>query len=667
MIKLTDISPQELVIKLTLAGFEVENITKTSTQDTILNINISANRSDVMSLIGITREISAILKQPLVRTSNQHNIQITYKSIDTNNNNYLYGSLKDIKIKPSPLWLQSKLQCHGIQSQNNLNDIIHLIELKWGQYFEIFDMDKISKNIKFLQSKQNSLSQLSLKENPIILANHQERIIAIETDKEKLNKLIEVDEYTKRISIQTYIVNKSNNKEVSSLLKYIQNSNKQIKTRKQFDLLNAYSETILLIRYLCEAQIQDTIYMTNPQITYQPFILHENHVNNILGFVDEFNDISLKNRTKIPKQEIIQILNYLNCIVDDQSINWKIEIPPYRSQDLIRNIDLIEEIGRMYGFNKFIDHIPTYKRTGIKNKKYLKINQIRSILRNIGFTESIHYSLIKMQTDYLRIHNPLNEDYKDLRHNLIHSIIGANYNNVKQGNEPIEIFEIGRIFNKINNFYSENIHLAGILGGKEQYRLEWSKKPTALTWFQAKGDLEELFERLQINVTWKKAEENYHLLNKIKHFFYPNRIASLYIQDQPIGIFGQLDLRISKEFNIPKYTYGFEIEIHYLIKTINKHYYYFKNYSKYPYIIRDITISTAKLIEVNTLLNQLKNKLDPLVESITVFDFYSTKKNNCTINNFGLRVKYRSTTNTLTNETVDSLNKKVELSIKQYL
>nr|UEQ12199.1 phenylalanyl-tRNA synthetase beta subunit [Batrachospermum sp.] len=662
LINLTNISPQELAIKLTLAGFEAETTTKTSKIDTILDVNISANRSDAINLMGITREISAILKQPLLRTSNQYNTQITYKRIDTNNNNYLYGYLTNIKIKPSPVWLQYKLQCHGIQSQNNLTDILKLIALKWGQYFEIFDMDKINNNVKF------SLSKCLHSRHSTILSNNEEKIINIEADEKILNKFIHIDKDTQNISMQAWIVNESNYKEISSLLMRTKNNFcKQNKTQTSFDLLNAYSEAILLINHLCCGQIQKTIYITNPPIIYQPFILNENYINNILGFISELNSISIKNRKRIPKQEIIQILIYLNCQINNQDTNWKIQIPPYRSQDLIRSIDLIEEIGRMYGFDKFIDNVPPYNKIGFKSKEYFKINQIRNILRNIGLTESIHYSLVKMQANYLRIHNPLIEDYKYLRNNIINNIITANYNNIKQGNEPIEVFEIGRIFNKINNFYFENIHVAGLLGGKEQYRSEWSKKPTVLTWFQAKGDLEELFERLQINITWKKPKENYLLLKKIKYFFHPNRIASLYIKEQPIGLFGQLDLKISKEFNIPEYTYGFEIELNYLIKATNKHSYCFKNYSKYPYVIRDITISTTKLIEVETLLNTLKNKLNPLVESISVFDCYSIKKNNNTTNNLGLRVKYRSTINTLTNEIVDNLNKKVEFLIREYL
>ena len=205
------------------------------------------------------------------------------------------------------------------------------------------------------------------------------------------------------------------------------------------------------------------------------------------------------------------------------------------------------------------------------------------------------------------------------------------------------------------------------MGGKEYYRSEWSQKPAVLTWFQAKGDLEELFERLEIHIQWNKLFQDYDLYHRIKYVFHPNRLAVLYKDKQPIGLFGQLDLRICKKFNIPEYTYGFELELYHLISTRNKYDYYFESYSKYPYIMRDITLSTTNHVEVQTLLYKINNKLDPLVESITIFDSYTIRKKSETIHHLGFRLKYRSKINTLTNTMVENLNKKIKHTIKKYL
>jgi phenylalanyl-tRNA synthetase beta chain len=656
LIDLKNIRPQELAIQLTLAGFEVENIIIKSKQDTILQINTSANRLDTTSLIGIAREISAIIKQPIRRINNQKHLNIKHKRITikqqpiSNYYNYLQSNLTDITILDSPQWIQYKLECYGIKSQNNLTDIIHLIEIKWGLSLKIFDSDKIN----YKNSIQN-------------IKNNQQDISGFKLN---LKESVHIDKHTKNIILYASILTSSfdSNKEIFQLSANMPNKS-IIRTRKKesCDLLHAYSETILLISYICGGQIKDIRYFTSPTLIYKPFQITENYINNILGFPLQTIETISKIRKRVPKQEIIQILNYLNCQVDNQVDELHIKIPSYRSQDLIREVDLIEEIGRIYGFDKFIDSVPSYNKIGTKSNKYLKINQIRYILRSIGLTETVHYSLIKKEINNLGLYNPLIEDYKNLRDNIINNVIEANYNNIKQGNEPIEAFEIGRIFKKLNRAYLESINIAGIMGGKEYCRSEWSQKPAMLTWFQAKGDLEEVFERLQIDIQWKKPYQGYDLYHRIKDVFHPNRVAVLYKEKQPIGLFGQLDLKICRKFNIPEYTYGFELELYYLINTKNKDDYYFKSYSKYPYIIRDITLSTTNYVEVQTLLYKINNKLDPLVESITIFDSYTLKIKNTIIHNFGFRLKYRSKINTLTNEIVDKLNKEIEHRIRKYL
>nr|YP_009390038.1 phenylalanine--tRNA ligase beta subunit [Sheathia arcuata]ART65404.1 phenylalanine--tRNA ligase beta subunit [Sheathia arcuata] len=655
LIDLKNMKPQELASQLTLAGFEVENIIVNSTKDNILHINTSANRLDTLNLIGITREISAIIKHPIRRINNQKHLNIKHEKIIIDDSkscyyNYLHGYLTNITIGDSPTWLQYKLECYGIKSQNNITDIINLIEIKWGLSLKILDKDKIN----YKNSIQNTKNS---KQNNIIFESDFKRSAYI-------------DKYTKSIILCARISTNSydKSKEIFQLPRHISNNSiSTTKQKKSCDLLHAYSETILLISYICGGKVKEIRYLTNPTIKYKPFYIKKSYINNILGFTLKTTINMPEMRQEIPDKEITEILNYLNCQVEDQVNNWKVEIPSYRSQDLIRVVDLIGEIGRIYGFDKCIDKTPYYCKTGIKNNEYLKINQIKEILRSIGLTETIHYSLVKREINHLRLYNPLIEDYKYLRDNIINNLIEANYNNIKQDNEPIEAFELGKVFKKFHKTYSESINIAGIMGGKEYYRSEWSQKPAVLTWFQAKGDLEELFERLQIYIRWNKPFQDYDLYHRIKHIFHPNRLAVLYKDKQPIGLFGQLDLRICKKFNIPEYTYGFELELYHLISTKNKYDYYFKSYSKYPYIMRDITLSTTNHVEVQTLLYKINNKLDPLVESITIFDSYTIRKKSETIHHLGFRLKYRSKINTLTNAMVENLNKKIEHTIKKYL
>nr|UEQ12007.1 phenylalanyl-tRNA synthetase beta subunit [Kumanoa mahlacensis] len=679
LIDLQQTGSEETLNKLILAGFEIENITKATNHDIIFDVKITANRSDSASIMGITREISTILKKPIRRINNQKHYNIQHNIINKqfiHCHSFLYTHFHTIKVQSSPKWLKSKLESYKITSINNVTDIISLIKLKWGQHLEIFDFNKISNNnkisIKVEYNQQNhifvtrndKLVNLN-KHNCIIVTNNNYPISLAGID---CSKLSNIDLNTSSIVLQASIFNKNTIKGISKELAIeTENSLQQIKGINSFDVLNAYSEAILLIEYLCKGTIQNIHYFTKPQIKYEPLLIQEKYINDILGFTLKKTNSS-KAKT-ITKREVIEILHYLNCIVFERFGHLEIYIPGYRSTSITRKIDVIEEIGRIYGFDKFIDYVPSYNTKGKIRKEKLKIDQIRNILRTIGLTESIHYSLVKSDKNYLKICNPLNEDYTNLRHNIINNLVNANLHNLNQGNETIEIFEIGRIFTKLNKNYIENIHIGGLIGSTEYYRRTWSEKPQELTWFQAKGDIDEIFERLQINIQWDKPNISHDLYNNNKTCFHPNRVASLFSGRELIGIFGQLDLKISQSLSIPKHTYIFEFKLKNLFQLINpKRMYQFIQYSKYPYITRDITVSSINQIQVNDLIQYIKNQVDPfIIEAVFLFDYYKTKKEDKEIVNLGLRIKYRSHTNTLTNSTIDIINEEIQQNIKHYL
>jgi phenylalanyl-tRNA synthetase beta chain len=681
LIDLQQNQPEEIANALTLSGFEVENIIKKSNGDTIFNINIPANRNDTTSVIGITREISTLIKQPIRRINNEANLHIKFNKIKNhyiNYKNYLYGYLTNIKIQDSPLWLRNKLKLYGQKSENNLVDIINLLSIKWGQHLEIFDLDKIinNKNIKidtkynyknkiFIDKNQNEIVLNTSSTIPII--NNNPTLSLGEIDSSLISN---ISRKTSNIILQASVLNKIAIKQITKELKFdSEYSIKQSKSIYSTDLLNAYSEAILLIKYLCAGEVQYTYYLTNPQTEFKPFIIKDKYINSILGSItDKSNNIKNYNKNQIiQRTNTISILNHLNCLVYNKVQHLEIYIPVYRSMNIVREIDLIEEIGRIYGFNSLINPLPDNDSKGTISQKKSKINQIRYILRTIGLSEAIHYSLTKTKRNHLKIYNPLNEEHKYLRHNIINNLIDANLHNIKQGNEAINIFEIGKVFNNSNANYLEDIHIAGLMGGKEEYRSVWSDQPKTLTWFQAKGNLEEFFERIQINIKWNTPKINDTLHDQTKQFFHSNRLASLVINKKSVGIFGQLDLKLCKKLNFSKNTYGFEIKLLDLISSEKKNTKQFEPYSKYPYITRDIGITFPNTIEIHTLLEEIKTKISQVIESIQPFDYYTNNKNNQKITHIGLRIKYRSKIHTLTNDIVDNINEDTKSLIEKYI
>nr|YP_009628785.1 Phenylalanine-tRNA ligase beta subunit [Balbiania investiens]QBX88568.1 Phenylalanine-tRNA ligase beta subunit [Balbiania investiens] len=646
LINLKGITPQYLAEKLTLAGFEVENI-ETNTEDTILDISSTANRSDTLCMVGIAREISALLQKPLIVNSRQSQLTINYRDIgddEIRGTDYVYTKIQGIEVKRSPVWLQDRLKTNGITCQNNLLDILSLLTLKWGQYFEILNF-----------------TDMHNKDDPFETIWKHKKSNALKPN-------LELRTGVQDILISALIIPKQEVKHTSQCLDLFPSklSAKNIRINRN-DIILAYSEAIALIKYLCRGKPHRTICRIKTKKIYKPLEVSLVRMNNILGPILRCS----KNKTydNLQIKDITEILTRLNFSVKEKTNYLAITVPEYRLNDISRDVDIIEEIGRVYGFDNFLDKLPKYNIKGNKNNRKLTIDTIRSVLRTIGLTETVHYSLTRERSSLISIYNPLTEDCKSLRKYLLEGLIASSSYNIKQGNEPVETFEIGRVFSNSQNIKEEKLNLSGIIGGKEYLRNTWSMKPTCLTWFQAKGEMEEIFERLEINIEWVQPDLSFEMYQETLLFLDPKKVAMLRHENKTIGIFGQIRLRWSQELNIPERTYLFELEIDQLTnRTLHqKAYNHALNvYSKYPSIIRDIAIISPKNIPVQAIVKIIKENIDPLVESISLFDVYDIYSSTCT-KSLGFRIKYRSNTMTLRNKQVDKANCKIEEAIKAQL
>lgn len=235
-------------------------------------------------------------------------------------------------------------------------------------------------------------------------------------------------------------------------------------------------------------------------------ILKYQTVKEILGPVQELNQTKIE---YITTKEITSYLERLNFqfSYNDMEFLWKIKIPHSRSDDLTREIDIIEEIGRLHGFNNFLTVLPKIKKIGNEDPSYKTRKKITNCLLNLGLNELIHYSLTSEQkflTNKVRLINPLLSDCSHLRLSLLPGLIQTVEENLKQGNLFIEGFEYGHIFsNGTKTPFQEIEYVAGIFGGLKT-KLNWSDSSFSLTWFEAKGKIEKLFQKLNLLTYWKK-------------------------------------------------------------------------------------------------------------------------------------------------------------------
>nr|YP_009312980.1 Phenylalanine-tRNA ligase beta subunit [Helminthora furcellata]SCW21234.1 Phenylalanine-tRNA ligase beta subunit [Helminthora furcellata]SCW24094.1 Phenylalanine-tRNA ligase beta subunit [Helminthora furcellata] len=640
LVDLNGIKPQTLSDKLTLAGFEIENMIKTE-EDIIFDISYTSNRSDTSNIIGIAKEISSICNRTLNTCQGQLNIPLWQKSIESNKFNeeqYIISKIENIHIQESPYWLKQKLANYNIQSVNNVNDIINLIAIKWSHHIQILYIDTQNGIVDIGKLKHidtnRKISELLLKQTSDIAIGKQNILVQLSLPQESVRQ--KLCSSTQKIP-------------------HLHNLYKTNKYINRQDQLEAYSEAIILLTGLGKTSYPNQIiYLSTQHKIRKPIQFNYQKNDKILGPV-QCHKYSSNNQI-IKRSTIHNIFNNLYFIIHDDKHLCYIDIPTYRISDIHRDIDLIEEISRIHGFNMFIDKLPQNSKGGQKSIKQYQINQIRSICRSIGLHEVIHSSLGK--TYNTEICNPLTQEYSSLRDKLLPKLIHSYKYNIKQNKKAIEIFEIGKIFTTNEEKYIENIHLAGILGGNRYIRAQWNEQPKNISWFQAKGDIEEIFERLNIDIKWRKKNTDTNTISSIysqlENTFKRNNYSTLYNDTgQAIGLFGELKTE-DNNLQLINPLYGFEIILDNLVKYhSDTSFQQFKQYTKYPSIIRDIKIEVPKKWPIDKIFDRLNQINEPLIESIELFDVYNIRKQETLNKSLGFRITYTNKNATLTTEEVD--------------
>nr|YP_010985897.1 phenylalanyl-tRNA synthetase subunit beta [Grateloupia asiatica]WOL36815.1 phenylalanyl-tRNA synthetase subunit beta [Grateloupia asiatica] len=691
IIDLSNIEFNELTEKLTMAGFEIEETYELiELQDKIIELKLTANRQDTSFLIGLAREISTLLNKPL----KNYYSQIKPNRVNKTYNHISSRSLEDLKLniiininnKHSPKWIQNYLKSYNIKTTHLLNDIIEYVNLKWGQDIEIFDAKKIGiqsiSNDKIQISNTDDISQILDKKNhsyypnpEIVKCNNTIlSIIGI-----KSNDSIKCDLNTSSVIICGTICQSTY---IQSIIKQLNiKTEKSTKHRKKIlrcDFLYAYEETIRLISTFAQGIVGKSYTYHSVPYKQKNLLVSKQNIHHILG--------PIKNHSSefLSVKKILNTLNQLNFMstYNDMKQVFIITIPEYRIHDIKRPIDVIEEIGRIYGFKQFYDDLPEAISKGITSNKRQIIKTIRKILRDLGIHEVIHYSLKKKNkyyqnnTNLIELYNPLSEDQNVLQNSLFTNLLEIQQYNINQRNFSIEAFEIGHIFIKdqihkdcINTQQNqENICVACIMGKPNFSRSSWTDKPKELSWFHAKGILEEFFEKLQATVEWKKFTNSdiAEINQKVANLFNLKKTSTIYNPrtKENIGFFGQLDYL--NNYGIEYYpTYMFEIQLSALMRTINHidHLNYrIKPYSSYPSITRDISIKLKSHENIDIIRQRILNQNNNLLESIEIFNEY---KHNRDKRKISLRITYRAQDRTLGDTDVNKINEQIKYMLNQ--
>jgi phenylalanyl-tRNA synthetase beta chain len=689
IININNINLDYLIEKLTLGGFEVEEIIELELNgEKIITLDISstANRSDSLSINGISREMSSILDKPyklskyLYQTSNWEKqfSPFLVPSIDKNEISlFLAVKVENVKnIKP-PVWLTNSLISSGIIPQNNLLDYKNFILLETGYPFEFYDLNQIQSklnSVKFdltLTNKTNNQKfignndiEYKLTDSTLLLkANNLPLSIGGLIPEKQFGYTIE----TNSLLIEAAVFNSSFiRKQSRSLGLRTDRSSRYEKSIKTNELFKALHRLLRLLKVYnsnlsCKLQTISKITKEEPRI----IVLSYNLINEILGPIKGSDNDTLNYINPILICRYLKRLQF-SYKFNSNKLNWLVEVPEFRIDDIVRPIDLIEEIGRLHGFNQFLTRLPKIINIGIEDPSYRTRKKITSYLLSIGFNELIHYSLVGnngLSKTPIKLVNPLLTDAANLRTTLLPSLMKTMKDNLNQGNSYFDAFEYGHTFfqNEKNNFYEKEF-ISGIFGGFK-VKNNWAESSNSLNWFKAKGKIDLLFKQLKIFTYWKLCSDLDYV-----NLVHPYRSAEIYLEDGScIGIFGQINPILAKKIGLISELYLFEFNFDLIKNELKKNKItIYKEYSLYPKIIKDISFIIDQNINFNDIRKILLSNGTKFLTDVKLLDEY--KSDSLPLNYISLCVQliFQSKEKTLENKLIENILNNIKLVLETY-
>lgn len=595
--------------------------------DVVFELEITPNRPDCLSHIGIAREVAAYynkkVKYPstVIKTENSEktadNIKVSIEDTDLSKR-YAARILKGVTVKESPEWLRERVESVGIRSINNIVDVSNFILMEMNQPNHIFDLDKLEGGeIRVRNAVEGEI---------FITLDEQERKLTAEdiaiVDGKKTVALggvmgglnSEVDSETKNILLEVAHFNPQNIRKTSRRLGLSSDASYRFERgTDRENVINVINRLANLIQEVAGGEILEGAVDVFPETAeVKVSELSFERLNRFIG-------------KEIPREKVINILKNLEIEVKDNG-NTLILTPPTYREDLEREQDYYEEIIRMYGFDNIENILP---KVEINEKAITDTTKFTDVVKLTASSagalkEVINYSFIpKDGVDKIRftripkerlidVLKPITEDFVTLRPTLLYSLIKNAKDNMNRNISNIRFFEVSRTFEKEGELAKEEIKL-GIILASEKSKTVWNPKPEAYDFYDLKGVVEEIFSKLKFN--------NYQLKRSEQTEFHPGRSADIFVGREYVGSFGEIHPDVLENFDFGKKSVLVaEINLDLIKKYIGKKIVY-QGIVKYPSVPRDLALVVDEGILVGSILNTI-GKIDKKVEKVELFDIY---------------------------------------------
>ena len=645
-------------------------------EDIVFDVAPTANRGDEMSVIGVARELSAIFNKklnfsPLQSTQDNSTDKFKVEIIDKEGCKYYsVGLLNDVKIKPSPDWMQRRLTACGIRAINNVVDITNYVLLEYGCPLHAFDRDKLNGYLCVRRAFEGetivTLDEVERKTNSdTVLIATKEQSVCVGGVFGSANS--EVDDNTKNIALEAAYFTPAQNRRSARSIGYRSEASARFERGVDIEMVKpALMRAMQLLVELAEAKVDGIVETGNNKLPEIDITLRFAQIKRILG-------------TEIPAQKCIEILENLGFeLLGKNEIAAKFKVPSFRMVDVYREIDLIEEISRIYGYDKIDPTLPKNTQSPEISEESKLLKKINNMFLGAGFCEAVTSSLVgdpiykEFSVKYddakaVKVCNPQSEEHTMLRQSMIPSVLNVVKTNISNGQKNLRLYEIGRTYfiekpaDEKNTGVVEKRIIAGAMTGDVSNE-KWIKKPET-DFYTVKGIIENLLTLLGLEnrVQFRECKD--------KDFLHPGKCAKLVMlgkQPLEVGFFGEVHPILKDKEKFQQNVYLFEIDLEELLKAVHISTVKYKKLPQFPEVQRDLAFIVPENVSCEEISKIIKKSVkNNLFNGEELFDVYQGEHIEDGYKSMAFRIKLQDKEATLTDETVEEQMNSIRNNLKK--
>lgn len=639
--------------------------------DTVLDVGITPNRADCLSMIGIAREVAAIFGTQVrypkipIRESGDDIREISSVRILAPDlcPRYTARLIRNVTVKPSPLWMRQRLEAVGLRAINNIVDITNFVMMEFGQPLHAFDYRFLEEGRIVVRKAEEGERFVSLdgKERVLpagtLLICDGVKPVAIAGIMGGLNS--EVKDDTETVFLESAYFTPSSIRKSARWLGM--STDAAFRFERGIDpegVVRAANRAAQLMAELGNGAICHGIIDEYPREvpTARDIPLRRRRVEDALGVA-------------IGADEVTSILARLEMQVREDGDRLLVA-PPTCRVDIVREIDLIEEVARIYGYDRIPVTVPAVSAMPVVREGRPALEErIREVLGGSGYAEVITYSFIsRASVDQLglsgdderrklvTIRNPLTEDQSVMRTTMVYSLLRIMADNARSGNQNLKIYEIGRVFigTSAGELPVEKNRLGCLLTGA-RYEDSWHSSTERADFYDMKGILEKLCDDLKMTGVSYVAGD-------AEPFLHPGRSCTVTAGGTPIGFLGEVHPEVLARMDLKSKAFVCELDLD-ALAVLSGATVAYREVPKFPVVLRDVAFVVREEIEARQMTGIVEGAGEELLDRVSIFDVYAGKGIPAGMKSLGVRFSYRSSGRTLTDEEVNQVHGRIVKTI----